>query len=145
MKDGSEPAILLLRRREATGGRSGADLWSAVEPVLAGIVGFPARDVGGDGAGEGEGRRRRWSRLRLGGLCPGLGGDEGDEAFPEAGGADADGAAGVGGVFLTRHLIKIDRFLAVVSQLFGAIFGSSDCRERGEEEGEEEALYDERT
>lgn len=141
MKDGSKPAILLLRRGEAPGGRSGADLWSAVEPVLAGVVGFPASDVGGHGAGKGERRRGSRRGLRLGGLCPGLGGNEGEEAFPEAGGADADGAAGVGGVFLTPHLIKIDGSSAVVSQLFGAIFGSWDCRGRGEEE----ALSDERT
>lgn len=118
MKEDRQPAVLLLlRRREATGGRSRADLRRAIEAAVEGLVGFPASFVRGDRPGEGERPRRGRGRLRL--LRPGLGGDEDEEAFPEAGGADADGAAEVSGVLLAPHLRN--RSLFSCSQSLGQI------------------------
>ena len=68
------------------------------------VVGFAAGDVGGDGPGE-EGRRRRRQLLLLL-LVVVVVVEEGlgvEQAVPEAGGADADGAADVGEVLLASH------------------------------------------
>lgn len=85
-----------------------------------GVVRFSSRNVGGDGArederrGVGVGLALRFIGRRGGpgveprklslGLGLGLGLDEGGEAFPEAGGADTDGAGEVAKVLLAPHL-----------------------------------------
>lgn len=92
-------------------------IWTVVV-VPRGVVRFSSRNVGGDGAREDE---RRGVRVGLAlrfigrrgvpgveprklGLGLGLGLDDGGEAFPEAGGADTDGAGEVAKVLLAPHL-----------------------------------------
>lgn len=97
-------------------------IWTVVVVVVVprGIVRFSSRDVGGDGTGE-----DKWRRVGVGlavgfikrrrgggpgvesrelGLGLDLGLDEGGEALPETGGADAEGAGEVAKVLLAPHL-----------------------------------------